>query len=374
MFTLLLLAAWFPPPDIAAGWRTAEPANVGMDRKTLDHAFDYIQGSTRHGGLLVVRHGWLVYERYFGRASREAAPNTASCGKTFTSVAMGILMAERPELFPNGLDQEVYTPRYLPPEAFPLNDPRKARIKLGQLLSMSAGLRGNSPGYVRGKEVPIEPPGLDGWPAMVDTNAFRSSMWCDPGAGYSYATVGPQIVSAIIRHIAGMELESYVRSRIAEPLGWGPFSYGYRRPEITHTPGGGGIAPRATDMLRFAYLLLHQGNWNGRQVVPAAYVRQCGRPSPYNPHYPYSLQTELNSEGAAPQGPRDAYWKQGSGGHAVYVVPSLDMVVWKIGGRDEQYPATAAYDGSRRNWRRTVSERAAALHTLELVAAAVRAR
>jgi hypothetical protein len=140
--TVYTATAWFPPPDSAGGWRTADPAEAGMDAKALDNAFEYIQGSTKHGGLLVVRHGRLVYERYFGRAARDVTPNTASCGKTFTSIAMGILMAERPELFPNGLDQEVYTPRYLPGEAFPVNDPRKAGIKLGQLLSMTAGLRG----------------------------------------------------------------------------------------------------------------------------------------------------------------------------------------------------------------------------------------
>ncbi|HXH48443.1 MAG TPA: serine hydrolase domain-containing protein, partial [Terriglobia bacterium] len=144
-----LFAQYFPPPDSAGGWRTLTKADeirrkTGLDVKKLDEAFEYIQGSTRNGGLLVVRHGWLVYERYFGRGSREATPNTGSCGKSFTSIAMGILMHERPGLFLDGLDQKVYTPRYLPAEAFPVNDPRKREIKLGQLLAMTAGLAGNS--------------------------------------------------------------------------------------------------------------------------------------------------------------------------------------------------------------------------------------
>ena len=379
----VLFAEYFPPGDAAGGWRTLQDAaqirrKAGLDVKKLDAVFEYTKASSKHGGLLVVRKGWLVYERYFGRASREATPNTASCGKLFTSIAMGILMGERPELFPDGLDQKVYTPRYLPPEAFPPNDPAKSEIKLGQLLAMTAGLRGNSPAWVRGKQVPLDPPGLDGAKAMFDASAFAERLWCKPGEGYSYATTAPHIVSVIIRQVTGLELQQYLDERVARPLGWGRWGFGYRHTGMNHTPGGGGIALRATDMLRTGYLLLHHGRWAGRQIVPAGYVRQCATPSPYNPHFAYSLQTELNWDGAAPEAPRDAYWKQGSGGYAIYVVPSLDMVIWKIGGRDGQYseqdtvlPEVTTYDGSRENWKPTVKAETATLRTLEMVTGAV---
>lgn len=378
-----LLAEYYPPPDTAGGWRTLkDPVEIrrkaGIDTGQLDRTYEFIKGSSKHGGLLVVRHGWLVYERYFGRANREATPNTASCGKLFTSIAMGILMGEHPEFFPDGLDQKIYTPRYLPPEAFPPNDPAKGDIKLGQLLSMTAGLAGNSPGAVQGKEVPVQPAGLDGVKAMFDANAFGERLWCKPGEGYSYATTAPHIVSIIIRQLTGMEMQQYLDKKVARPLGWGRWGFGYRQSGIKHTPGGGGIALRATDMLRAGYLLLHEGKWGRSRIVPAGYARKCARPSPYNPHFAYSLQTELNSGGAAPAAPRDAYWKQGSGGHAIFVVPSLDMVVWKIGGRDGQYsekdtglPELGAYDGSREGWKASVSAEDATLRTLEMVSAAV---
>ena len=102
-----------------------------------------------------------------------------------------------------------------------------------------------------------------------------------------------------------MELRDFVARHLAEPMGWGRFDWGYRRPEITHTPGGGGIAPRATDMRRFAWLLLREGRWGARQVVPAPYVRQCGRPSHYNPHFPESLTFENNSDGRLAGVPRE---------------------------------------------------------------------
>lgn len=151
---------YYPPPDSEGGWRALSTAQeiedvAGMDSAKLDQAFEFIQRNTRNGGLLVLRRGWLVYERYFGLGHREALPNLASCGKSFTSVAVGILMHERPDLFPQGLDQRIFTPEYFPPEAFPLTDPAMAEIKLGQLLAFSAGVRGNNPSYVNRQEIVI---------------------------------------------------------------------------------------------------------------------------------------------------------------------------------------------------------------------------
>lgn len=347
---------YFPLPDSLGGWRTLTKADeirqeVGLDQAKLDEAFDFVRTTTKNGGLIVVRHGYLVYENYFGKGQREATPNLGSCGKSFTGIAVGILMSEYPELFPDGLDQKIFKAGYFPPEAFPLSDPRKADIKLGQLLSFSAGIRGNNPVYVNGEPSEIKPMGPDGWYAVTDEYALgledgeingttfsTKTLWCDPGEGYSYATASIHDASVMLRHVTGMELEEYMSKHLAGPLGWGRWGYGYKyAPRVKHTPGGGGIALRSTDMLRFCYLLLHKGKWNGKQIVPEEYVQKATTASPYNPHYPYSLQFNVNTNGEISELPRDAFWKAGSGGHCLYVVPSLDLIVWKLGGRDGQY-------------------------------------
>jgi CubicO group peptidase (beta-lactamase class C family) len=388
---------YFPPPDSEGGWRTLNDETeilkkTGMVKGKLDEAFEYIQKNTKNGGLLVVRNGWLVYENYFGRGHRMANPNLASCGKSMTSIAVGILMAEYPDLFPDGLDQKIFTPTHLPPHAFPLTDPKKADIKLGHLLAFSAGIRGNNPSYVNGNEVELDPLGPDGWFSVVDSIALglvdhqqgnrlfsAKTLWCEPGGGYSYATSSIHIASMMVRHIAGMELEEYIQKKIAEPIGWGEWGYAYRnQPRITHTSGGGGIALHATDVLRFCYMLLREGKWEGRQVVPAEFVRHATTKSPYNIHFPYSLQFDVNTDGDVPQLPRDAYWKRGSGGHCFYVVPSLDLVVWKLGGRDDQYsqgntgfPSVPTSNPSRDGWKATVGDAEAAEETLRLVIEAI---
>src|SRR6185437_14925762 len=170
-FLLLLFASlpafaadYFPPPDSDGGWRELHDAAqirelAGMDLHKLEQAYDFTQRCTPNGGLLVVRHGYLIFERYFGRAHRNANPDMASTGKAWTSIACGIMLNEFKDKIPDGLDTKVFTEKYLP-EAFPLDDPRKANITLGQLLCMTAGYNGEGGGpvgIVNGKAAPMKP-------------------------------------------------------------------------------------------------------------------------------------------------------------------------------------------------------------------------
>ena len=390
-----ILKTYYPLSDLKGGWRTLKRANeinekTGIDIQKLDEAFEYIKGSTKNGGLLVLRDGWLVYERYFGLGHRNATPNLASCGKSFTSAAIGILIEQHPELFPEKLDQKIFNPNYLPNDFFPLSDSRMENIKLGQLLSFSSGIRGNNPVYVNNQPQTINPAGLDGWRAMVDEyvlgkenvvdgkiSSSTKTLWCEPGEGYSYSTASMHIASIMLRHISGMELQEFIERYLAKELDWGYWNYAYKNQTlIKHTPGGGGIALIATDMLRFGYLMLNEGKWNGKQVIPQWYVNHCSQDSPYNIHYPYSLQFEVNSTGHWPDLPLDAYWKSGSGNHCIYIVPSLNLVVWKLGGRDDQYAKEntgATIDPEilttdvRNDWKATVNEEEAIIKTLKMV-------
>lgn len=357
---------YFPPPDSEGGWRTVRNADeakklAGMDLAALDRAFDFTQRCSQDGGLLVVRHGYLVYEKYYGRAHRNANPDMASTGKAYTSIACGIMLHEFHDKIPDGLDTKVFTKEYLP-EAFPLDDPRKAQITLGQLLCMTAGYNGEGGapvGVVNGKPVPMKPaPGQN--IRDLDMSSIRSPLWTDPGAGWAYASPSPHVASIVLRHVTGMELKDYINERLAKPMGWGAWDYCLHRGDYTmpHANGAGSIAVHATDALRFAYCLLHQGKWRDKQLVPADYVALCNQPSKYNPHCPWGLQFENNSDGHVPGGPRDAYYKSGAGGFGIFIVPSLDVVIYKLGGRDNQYdpaltgiPQPFEYDRSRDNWK-----------------------
>lgn len=356
-----------PKPDSEGGWRTLEGADkirktAGMDLEKLNRAFEYAQRSSQHGGLLVARHGHLVYEKYYGRGNREANPATASVGKAFTSIACGIMLQDKKDQIPEGLETKVFQEKYLP-EALPPDAAEKADIKLGHLLAMSSGMHGegSNPGFVDGvpsvKLTPVPRPDRS---IGQDANALRTPLWTKPGGGYSYASNSAHVASMVLRKLTGMELHEYVDAKLAKPMGWGQWAWAMSRGAITlaHTPGGGDIAPRPTDALRFCYLLLHKGRWGKQQLVPAAYVEACSKPSPYNRHSPFSLMFEVNADGHVAGAPRDAFFKSGGGGFGVIIVPSLDLVIYKMAGDDGQYnpertklPQNYPYDGSRDNWK-----------------------
>jgi len=271
------------------------------------------------------------------------------------------MLTEKHDLIPDGLETKVFTEKYLP-EAFPLSDPRKADIKLGQLLSMSSGMHGegSNPGIVNGVDEKLDPLPRPEGPQDQDTAALRVPLWTNPGAGYSYSSASPHVASIVLRHLTGMEMQQYIEEKLAVPMGFGSWGYALHRNGTTlpHTPGGGSIALRGTDAARFAYLLLHNGRWGSKQLVPAAYVAMCGKPSPYNPHSPMGFMFEVNADGHVFGAPRDAYFKSGAGGSAIYVVPSLDLAIYKMASSDAQInpeltglPANYEIDHSRDSWK-----------------------
>jgi len=357
---------YYPPADKDGGWRTLSETSAlrkigGMDAARLDQAFGYQKETSQNGGLLVVRHGYLVYEKYFGRGNREAHPDMASIGKAFTSISCGIMLQEKRAEFPEGLDTRVFTEKYLP-QAFPLDDPVKAGITLGQLLSMSSGLHGegSNPGIVDGVDEKLEPLTRPAVPLDQDQSALKTPLWTKPGGGYSYASSSPHIASIVLRNVTGMELQQYIQEKLAGPMAFGVWGYALHRNGATlpHTPGGGSISLRATDALRLPYLLLHHGKWGDRQLVPANYVAMVGKPSPYNPHSPMGFMFEQNADGHVFGAPRDAYFKSGAGGSAIYVIPSLDMVVYKMAASNAQLdpeltglPLGYTPDLSRDSWK-----------------------
>ncbi|MGN6385969.1 MAG: serine hydrolase domain-containing protein [Verrucomicrobiota bacterium] len=357
--------SYFPPPDSEGGWRTLTNAAdirriTGMDLSRLEQAYNFTERCSQHGGLLVVRHGYLVFERYFGRAARNANPDMASTGKAYTSIACGIMLNEFKNKIPDGLDTKVFTETYLA-EALPLDDERKRDITLGHLLCMSAGYHGEggSPGVVHGQVVPLKPvPGQN--IRDLDQSSLRTVLWTNAGAGYSYSSPAPHIASIVLRHVTGMELQDYINERLAKPMGWGPWAYCLHHGDYTmpHANGAGSIAVHATDALRFGYCLLQNGKWRDQQLVPADYIALCNQPSKYNPHTPFTLMFENNSDGHVAGAPRDAYYKSGAGGFGIFVVPSLDLVIYKMGGNTGQYnpdlagiPLTFKPDTSRDDWK-----------------------
>jgi len=124
-----------------AGWRTAAPSQQGMDpqvRGELDTQVPQRYPQVR--SVLVVRRGYLVYERYWQHMTAADGDNLSSVTKSVVSALVGIALGEGKL---KGLDQPVgeLLARHLPKDA----DPRLAQVTLEQLLTMTSGLAGRRP-------------------------------------------------------------------------------------------------------------------------------------------------------------------------------------------------------------------------------------
>jgi CubicO group peptidase (beta-lactamase class C family) len=228
---------------------------------------------------------------------------------------------------------------------------------------MAAGLHGEggNPGFVNFvPSVKLERLPRPAEPLGQDLAALRTPLWCSPGEGYSYTSQSPHIASIVLRHLAGMEMQQYIDEKLAKPMGWGRWGYALKRGDATlpHTPGGADTAIRSTDVARFGYLLLHKGRWGTKQLVPPEYIETAGKTNRYQKHAPFSLMFEVNADGHVAGAPLDAFFKSGGGGFGIVIIPSLDLVIYKMAGDDRQYdPARTGiaqnypYDGSRDNWK-----------------------
>jgi hypothetical protein len=108
-------------------------------------------------------------------------------------------------------------------------------------------------------------------PADIWTKAFLAHpVSHKPGTHFLYNTPASYMLSAIVQRVTGLTVLDFLRPRLFEPLGienptWGTSPQGV-------SLGGYGLSVRTEDIARFGQLYLQKGQWNGRRLVPAAWI------------------------------------------------------------------------------------------------------
>jgi CubicO group peptidase (beta-lactamase class C family) len=145
-----------------------------------------------------------------------------------------------------------------------------------------------------------------------------------PGSygGNTYSSVAFNHLSLIVRNITGQEASAALKSAILERIGVGRTAY-----KTTSGMGtvkfatAGNLLMTARDFMRIGYLMLHEGDWNGRRIFPASWLRQFTGSTAYR-----NLLSNRNCAWGAKY-PADLYRTTGSGQNWVLVVPSLDLML-----------------------------------------------
>jgi CubicO group peptidase (beta-lactamase class C family) len=168
-----------------------------------------------------------------------------------------------------------------------------------------------------------------------------------PGARFAYGGTSFAVFGELMsRKLKGEDLVAYLTRRVFAPLGVQVADWQRDGAGLPGLASGAALTARAWG--QFGLLLLDQGRWHGRQLLPRAALAECGRGSEANPGY--GLGVWLNPAAptrppppgveragpsdrliAAPDLPHDLWLAAGTGGQRLYILPSAGLVVVRFG-------------------------------------------
>ncbi len=282
----------------------SEPEAQGVSSEAL---LGFIEAANREidtlHSVMVLRHGQVVAEGWWSPESPEKPHVLWSLSKSFTSTAVGLAVEEgRLSIDDRVLD---FFPDDAPAE--PSGNLRAMRVR--DLLTMTCGHQ---------DEVKFS----EGTPWV---RAFLAHpVPHKPGTHFQYNSPGSYMLSAIVQKVTGETVVDYLTPRLFDPLE-------IAKPIWDASPqgislGGWGLYLRTEDIAKFGQLYLQNGEWNGEQLIPSAWVEQA--------------TTKQVSNGSDPdkdwdQGygfqfwrcRHDAYRGDGAQGQFCIVLPERDAVI-----------------------------------------------
>ena len=241
-------------------WQTSTPEEQGMDSAAL--AKLVASGIPRSfDSLLVTRHGRIVLDAYY-------APYTADMPHVINSSTKAVVATLLAMAYKDGLLDRFDHPAmdFFSDRNIANLDERKKAITVQHLLNMTSGLDWDE-GYAGGREQSLHD--MTASPDWVQFILDRP-MAHAPGEVFYYNSGGSHLLSAIVAKIAGKSTADYAQEKLFGPLGIAqPF---WRRDPQQVPIGGFGLAMKPRDMAKIGYLYLRNGEWAGRQLLPADFL------------------------------------------------------------------------------------------------------
>lgn len=356
-FNIVAAQDTFPLP----GWPVNDPASQQMNADSLKR-FDQDIVSGKYGyvdAMFVTRNGKLVYEkkythdyaRIYGEQAKVRSGlnphhpggpynyynawwhpyyrgsqlhSLQSVTKTITSVIIGVAITKKD--FP-----AITTPvlSFFDTAQVKNIDPRKRRLTIKHLLTMTGGLEWN-------EYLPYTDPRND---AMIMEASFdwisyviNKPMANEPGTSFRYNSGGSQLLSHIFSRATGADIEEYAAKHLFSPLGIS--EYYWKRTPTGFCDTEGGLYLKAADLAKIGYLFLKDGNWNGQQLVNKDWVQTSVAPAVnVGPGTNYGFKWWLFDYNDNPA--QYAWCGNGFGGQWPIIIPEYNIVAvfngWNIG-------------------------------------------
>ncbi|QEL20142.1 serine hydrolase domain-containing protein [Limnoglobus roseus] len=279
--------------------------------------------NTMHS-FMVVRHGHVIAEGWWKPEAADKRHVLNSVSKSFNSTAVGLAVADGKL----SLDDPVL--KFFPADA-PANpsDNLKA-MTVRDLLTMSCGHD------TEAKTV--------GGPSVKQFLAHPVAH--KPGTHFQYNSLGSYVLSAIVTKVTGKTSLEYLKPRLFEPLG-------IKDPEWASSPegnsiGGSGLKVHTEDIAKLGQLYLQKGKWNGKQLIPEAWVGQATSkqvPNDQESHAKIGVDWQQGYGFQFWRCTHNAFRGDGAGGQFCVVLPEQDVVVaMTAGGANMQAELNAIWD------------------------------
>jgi CubicO group peptidase (beta-lactamase class C family) len=293
--------------------------------------------------LVVWRAGRIEEAAYFGDAGRTATFPSRSLAKPMSAVAVGRAL-ELGKL--RSLDQPVA-------DFFTewRGDARRSKILVRHLLDMRSGFLPQAFAPTAGDI--LNRAYLH--PRHEDIIVREYPVVDEPGTRYEYNNATSELVALLIERATGRRYAEFLSTEILRPLGALGGEVWVNRPGGVAHSGCCLMLPAET-WLRLGILLLQDGVWDGRRLLSPGYVAQMRRGTPQNPYYglgvyvagPYTARRGFANPEREPEARRvlhsepylaaDLFMFDGNANQVVYVVPSEQLVILRVGEAPPRKP------------------------------------
>ncbi|MEI5906596.1 serine hydrolase [Bacillus spongiae] len=253
----------------AEEWKRTSPESVGMDSALLQDMFDFIEKENiPMEGLLVVKDGYIVAEKYGGEYNQEVLHPIYSVTKSITSALVGVAI-EQGKI--NSVDDKVLN--YLDDAKIENKNNWVEGLSIKRLLTMRSGID---------------------FPEQTKRGFYQSDTWNqfmqaeDPAYFimnrpirkepdfWNYSTGDARVVSKVVQVATGQSLSDFARIHLFKPMGITDVEWPVDQSGTSY--GGTGIMMKPRDIAKIGYLYLRNGRWEDKQIFPKGWVDESTKP------------------------------------------------------------------------------------------------
>lgn len=302
-------------PDRVWNW----PLSADYNRCQLPEPDVHYLDNLHTVAFLVIRHDSLLFETYRDGWNDTLTSNIYSATKTIVGMLAGIALDE-------GKIQSLDDPvsRYIPS----YRKGMQADVTIRHLLTMSGGMAWDE---AYSSLFSVTTHGYYGNDLYKLVTGLEV---CDrPGVQYSYRSGETQLLAFVIEAATGKTLSQYAEEKLWKPMQAERDAYWLLDKQDGDEKAFCCFHTTARDVARFARLMLHRGNWNGRQLVSQAYMDEMMRPASWLKdqwgkdslnYYGYQTWIMHYHDQVNP-------YMRGMLGQYIIAIPSQDAIVVRLG-------------------------------------------